>query len=140
MEQDILIFQGAIPSDPAAITMAFITDYEKWNSFANSSYKATDSFAHAETSYDSLIFKYCGFDKQHFNLAFGSDSNHKIGRTEIKECIIAPDRAVVSTIETGDFGFTSEYQYHFTEFNDRWHLEEVYYLDEYDNKKPLPGL
>jgi hypothetical protein len=140
MQQEPLLFEGAVPNEPSAMTMAFIADYQLWNDFAYTSYEESSDSSLAELSYDSLILKYCGLEKDHLLVAFGSDSDHRPECTTINECMTNGDESIVKTVETDGHGFESEYEYHFRVVGDRWLLEELYFLDEFDGNKPLRSL
>jgi hypothetical protein len=126
--------------EPMEMTTCFIRDYEIWNNLGYADLQRTDSFAWAEAAYDALIAKYCGPDKQHLNLALGSEPSHCPQEERPIDEIREGTKSVVKTEHVNEWGHVTHHEYHFSLIAGHWILDELYYLDEYDDHRPLPCL
>lgn len=127
---------------PLELTASFIKDYEKWRSYAwqQQDEKTEEAKWNIGKSYDNLIRKYCGDEKQYQALAYGSDTE-KWEDFKVLENTIDGNIAVVKVEYTDPkFDFIQrEYEFHYIK-ESQWVLQEKYYLDSYDNNKRLPYL
>jgi hypothetical protein len=87
-----------------------------------------------EAEYKKIIRKYCRPSYQHLGIAFGSDSAHDPKNEVIVSVKTENNKSVVKTRlmkETiGKTKYTDEYEFHLTYENNRWYLEQIYYVDE----------
>jgi hypothetical protein len=134
------LYPGERGQEPMEMTNNFIRDYEIWNDLGYADLQRTDSFAWAEAAYDVLIAKYCAPDKQHLNLALGSESSHSPQQERTVSEVRGVAKSVVKTEHVNAWGHVKHHEYHFSQTNNHWVLEELYYLDEYDDDRPLPCL
>ncbi len=90
--------------------------------------------ADIEAEYKKIIRKYCRPNYKHLSIAFGSDSAHDPENEVIVSVKTENNKSVVKTKlmkETdGKTKYTDEYEFHLTYENNRWYLEQVYYVDE----------
>lgn len=113
---------------PREITLRFIADYKQWNDFA---FKNGDNLLLIEEKYkENIITKFCLPLKKFQNLAYGSQSSH----CPLKEKIVSENtRSNVSVITTRfkdrTLGIVDNYEYHYVKVEDKWYLNEVYYVD-----------
>jgi hypothetical protein len=122
------------------ITLAFQTDYTEWNDTTFRCSERSDCFGIGEVEYDALIVKYCGHDKQHLLLAYGSESRHDPERERIERIEILGNRATVYVGRYDDGEFNWACQYRYKEVQGRWILDELYYVDEWADGELLPLL
>jgi hypothetical protein len=134
------MFDSAPPSEPEAITVAFIADYKVWNDFAFASHQATGDFEPAERSYDALIAKYCRPGKQRLALGFGSDSSPSPEGSEIIGVKGKGDRKKVTVRETTPSGYQPTYEFDFMREDGRWFLDELYFIDDGNRNRRVRGL
>jgi hypothetical protein len=126
---------------PIELTEEFIVDYKKWNDFAFATKDSKDENAKYKIGkmYDDLILKFCSPEKKYQGLAYGSDSGHCPKQELVIEEIIDSAKAIVKTKFTNEkFSFINhDYEYHFTLIENKWILEELYFVDDEGKYKSL---
>ena len=127
-------YTDPLPADPQAITAAFLRDHTAWNAFASGHYEATESFDEAEAAYRRLVDLYCGPQKSHQGIAFGSDPNLDPERSKILGEREEDGRRIVRMLHTNDFDFEALYDFVFVQRDGRWWLDEFYYYDDYGDE------
>lgn len=124
---------------PLQITECFVKDYEAWRAYAwkESENKTAENEWNIGKSYDNLIIKYCGKDKQYQGLTYGDDSE-KWSDFKILETFAKVDTSIVKVQYTDPkFNFIERmYEYHFTKNHGQWLLVEKYFIDDQNQKNP----
>jgi hypothetical protein len=120
---------------PEDFVRAYISDYERWNSFA---FEATQRYPHtgegmaaAEAAYAKVIEKYCPPGHVHQPVAFGSDSLHDTAQETVLTADVVADGCVVKTRNgktQGTHVFNSDFEYHLRKADERWFLVSNLYL------------
>jgi hypothetical protein len=123
-------FDRPLPTEPEAITAAFIADYKEWNDFAFAASGEGEDFDAAEDSYDALIAKYCRPGKRRQGIAFGGDSAHSPETSKIIGVNGKGDRRKVMVREAGAHGYEPTYVFDFVREEERWFLDELYFVDD----------
>lgn len=124
--------------DPAALVLAFIADYDRWNAAANARLdKAGEPDAAinratkaAERDDRALLAKYCrpGFTGE--PVAFGTPSLHPAGSETVVSCAPRGGRCLVRTRTAEDeFGVVVDFEYRLSRADERWYLERVTVVD-----------
>ena len=123
---------------PLHLTESFIKDYEQWQNYAwqEKEINTPEKDWNIGKSYDNLILKYCGKEKQYQNLAYGNDAE-KWEDFKVLENTIEGNNAKVKVEYTNpQFSFIQRvFAFHFKKAN-RWLLEEKYYIDNEQQKLP----
>lgn len=132
-------YTDPLPSEPKDIVAAYLRDHTAWNDFARERYDRTGDYALAEQAYRRLIDLYCGPEKDHQGITFGSDPNYDPGRSRILEERAEDGRRMVRMLHTDDNGFEALHEFVFVERGGRWWLDELYYYDDYGDAW-LPSL
>lgn len=90
-------------------------------------------FSKIDAEYKKIIEKYCRPNYKHLNVAFGSESSHDPNhenlvsvKTEYNKSIIKTKRAIL----LGNIKHTDDFEFHFRYENDRWYLEQIYYVND----------
>jgi hypothetical protein len=85
-----------------------------------------------DSEYKKIIEKYCRPNYQHLNVAFGSESAHDPKNEAIVSVETDNIKSVVKTQLMreliGNTKYTDDYEYHLTFENNRWYLEQIYYV------------
>ncbi len=122
------------------MVLEFLKDYKVWNDFASAEYAKSSRHTLADTAYDALILKYCGPGKDRQLLTFGSDPSFNPLTDTIAD-IDRSENCVVVRVKHGNRGWDEcFYEFDFHPRGDRWVLDEVYYLDEFDQNARLKML
>ena len=129
MKLPVPVFDRPLPTEPEEITFAFMADYKEWNEFAVARMGDGTNFDPAEDAYDALIAKFCRPGKQRQNLAIGGDL-HSPERSEVIDVKGKGDRRKVTVREMMPFGVQSTYIFDFIRQDERWYLNELYFVDE----------
>lgn len=130
-------FIEKLSSDPVDIVREFVCDYKTWNDFAFAEHEISPESGLAEQSYGALVRKFCGPEKKHQLLTFSNDSSFHPSTDEVVNVEESKEKAVVR-VKHGNRGWDEcLYEFEFQRRFDRWVLDEVYYLDEYDNNARL---
>lgn len=122
---------------PIELTRDFFVDYQVWNDFAYAQYQPGGADELAETSYDALIAKYCGTGKAHQLLSFSSSASFTPETDTIESVTTAADKQIVLTKHVNEWGHEQFHEFEYHRSDGRWLLDELYYLDEYDDNKRL---
>ena len=135
-------FASALPTEPVDMVVEFMKDYTVWNDFAFESDKRSGDGSLnelPELSYDALIEKYCGPSKDRQCLAYGSKSDFSPEDNSISDVKQFAEKQIVFVKHKLPFGDDEyqEFEFEFHLQNGRWMLDEIYYLDEYDNNNRL---
>ena len=131
---EVPAYTDPLPSDPVAITRSFFDDHTAWNAYAHAQYEQTEDFSGAEAAYRRLIDLYCGADKQHQGLVFGSDPDFDAERAAIVGQREEGGKSIVKVHHTRETGFVAEYDFWFKRSGDGWLLDEVFYYDDYGDQ------
>lgn len=127
------------PDAPRALVEGFIRDYKTWNDYAFAEREIDDPETgwNQGQSYDNLIMRYCGPDKDYQGLAFGSDSDHCPAQETITAIEETGDRAEVRTrFRNAEFDFlTHDYAYELARGEEGWRLRELWLVDQ-DGRHP----
>ncbi len=135
------MFKEPLPDklSPTEITKLFISDYYECRKFAyeESKTEKPEKEWNIGKSYDNLIIKYCGLDKNYQGLAYGSNGE-KLTETKILNEVLEGSKAIVTVkYQNPEIEFiNSNYEYHFVKSsnNGNWILEEKYFVDDDDGK------
>ena len=124
-------------SELAQIVKSFIKNYNDWNTFAVENSKTSTNSENDPTFllYQKLINKFCPSNKEFQGLAYGGESSHNPENEKIISVIESGNVGVVNTTQTDVRDFKTDYEYHFVKNNDKWLLEEVYYIDCFSGVK-----
>jgi hypothetical protein len=134
------LYPGFKGDGPASMTRAFIRDFHIWNDFACAHYLANGIHDSAEAAYDALISKFCSPGKSRQNLAFGSHSRHQETQESVFKERVSGETTIILTRHVNEWGFETFNEYHYRVEDGSWMLDEIYYLDECDDDRPLPCL
>lgn len=122
------------------MVVQFLKDYKVWSDFASADSEKFSRFNLAERSYTSLVGKYCGPDKQHQLITFSSDASFNPDTDTVVSVDESEEKTVVR-LSHGARGWDEcFYEFDFHLRSNRWVLDEVYYLDEFDNNARLKFL
>lgn len=122
------------------MVLEFLEDYKVWSDFASSEYAKSSRFTLADKAYDALILKYCGPGKDRRLITFSSDPSFNPQTDTITDVDRSEDIVVVR-VKHGNRGWDEcIYEFDFQFHGDRWVLDEVYYLDEFDQNARLKML
>ena len=130
-------FSGGLPAEPAQIAQQFVADYERWNTYAWSAYQSDSYDERPQRSYLELIAHYCGPAKKPQLPAFGTVSTFSAENCSIGSARADGGKCTVPVTAPDQTGFDAAFEFDFVRDGDRWWLEEVYYLDEYENNARL---
>lgn len=89
----------------------------------------------AKARYSELLKKYCLPDFKGQAIAFGSESNHELGKEVIISDEVSKDTAIVRTKHKNENGFVADYEYRLIKRSSKWYLTAVDYVDK-DGKYP----
>lgn len=122
------------------MVLEFLEDYKVWNDFASAEYEKSSRHKLADKAYDALILKYCGPGKDRQLLTFSSDASFN-PQTDTIDSIDQSEDLVVVRVKHGNRGWDEcIYEFDFHPRGDRWVLDEVYYLDAFDQNARLKML
>lgn len=133
---ETLAYTDPLPAEPKAIVEAFFDDYVVWNAFAHERYAKTKDFAEAEAAYRRLIDLYCGPQKEHQGIAFGTVPAFSPQDLEFMEQR-TDDRGLLLKVRStnahpGDHKDIHEFL--LVKREARWRLEEVLYYEEFGDQ------
>lgn len=89
--------------------------------------------ANADAEYKKLIEKYCRSEFQPLGVAFGGDPAHHPDNEKIISVETFGNKSIVKTQNTLDYGFgkfVSDYEFHLSYENERWYLEQIFYVTD----------
>ena len=114
---------------PESLVKVFIEDYFQW-------YKKCfemRTVEHIEIEYQKIITKHCLPNFQPLGVAFGSNPRHHPDNEKIISVETFNNKSIVKTEHTlgYEFGkFVSDYEFHLSYENERWYLEQIFYVTE----------
>lgn len=122
-------------NSPEALVRQFQADYLQWNnqSFA---LRNVQDISVAERAYAELLRKYTLPEFQGEPIAFGSNSSHDPDKEKTISVTIKGSTAILTT-QYPELHYTSAYEYHLINQQQRWYLIQVYFID---NKGRYPNL
>lgn len=138
-EAGAMFRDGPRPTVPRALVEGFIRDYRIWNDYAWAEREIDDPEAgwNQRQSYDNLIMRYCGPDKNYQGLAFGSESDHCPAQETITAVEESGGQAEVRTrFQNAEFDFLGhDYAYELARGETGWRLKELWLCDQ-DGRHP----
>jgi hypothetical protein len=114
---------------PESLVKNFIEDFFQWNNKC----PEIRTLQQIEAEYLKIVEKYCRPNFQPLGVAFGSDSRHHPDNEKIISVETFGNETIVKTQNTKDYGFgkfVSDYEFHLSYENERWFLEQIYYVNE----------
>lgn len=138
------MFRDPLPKglSPREIAEHYMADHTTWTAYAMEEHAHGDSEArwNQQQSYDNLIVRFCGPDKQYQGVTFGSDAPFDPAQTTITAERVDGDRAFIDThFQNAKFDFlTHDHQYEFARDhgNAPWRLVEIWYRAAPDDLAP----
>lgn len=119
---------------PQELVRSFIQDYYDWSvrsseATQGDNWKNVEIIEIVEKDYfNSILAKYCASEFKGQKIAFSSEpSHHPESEIVISEKVSAFSASVI-TKHTSKSGFCSDYEYQFSLSDNRWLLQEVFYL------------
>ena len=89
--------------------------------------------ANADAEYKKLIEKYCCSEFQPLGASFGGNPDHHPDNEKITSVENFGNKSIVKTQNTLDYGFgkfVSDYEFHLSYENERWYLEQIFYVTD----------
>jgi hypothetical protein len=119
--------------DPEALVKEFIRDFQRWNDDAHAKSENDDSEAgtrFVKSTWKNLIDKFCpaNFDCQWSS--YGTESKHDPSKEQFVSVESGVNHATIKTRVQKFPTFYLDYEYELKRENDRWFLQQIYYVDE----------
>lgn len=114
---------------PENLVKNFIEDFFHWN------YKSSEmnSLHQIEAEYQKIIEKYCRPEFQPLGWSCGGDSDHHPDNEKVILVETFGNKSIVKTQHTLDYGFgkfVSDYEFHLFYENERWYLNQIFYVTD----------
>ncbi len=126
-------FSSDIPSPVQVVLTEFISALHAWEVAAYQASKDGDpaeAMEIAKANYNSLIREWCVADLTPQPISYGSEPAHDPDKERLISAATIENRCLVRTQHTDSMGFLSDYEYHLRFENEKWLIENLFYVTD----------